>query len=186
MDQQQYLDQCNDGMNKRLQSFERDLTRVRTGRASITMLDGVKVDYYGSPAPINQVASLSTPDARTILISPFEKTLIQGIEKAIMKADLGVQPTNDGVVIRVPIPQLTEERRKDIVRQIKKMAEEAKVGLRQVRRDVNEALKKAEKAKEISEDESKQWQGEVQKVTDSFVKKIDDKLAVKEKEVMTV
>ena len=113
---------CKEGMEKRLSAFEKDLTRVRTGRASIAMLDGVRVDYYGAPTPINQVASLSTPDARTIVVSPFEKNLIQEIEKSIMKADLGIQPTNDGVVIRIPIPQLTEES-KEIVKQIKKMGE---------------------------------------------------------------
>ncbi|MFW7381198.1 MAG: ribosome recycling factor [Oligoflexus sp.] len=180
------IDECKQSMEKRLAAFEKDLTRVRTGRASINMLDGVKVDYYGTPTQLNQVSSLSTPDARTILISPFEKSLIQEIERSIMKADLGVQPTNDGVVVRVPIPQLTEERRKDIVKQIKKMAEEVKVSIRHIRRDSNEAVKKAEKAKEITEDESKQLQADVQKHTDSYVKKVDERLVVKEKEVMTI
>lgn len=177
---------CKANMEKRLAAFEKDLTRVRTGRASINMLDGIRVEYYGTPTPLNQVSSLSTPDARTILISPFEKSLIQDIEKAIMKADLGVQPTNDGVVIRIPIPQLTEERRKDIVKQLKKMAEEAKVSIRHIRRDANEAVKKAEKDKEVTEDESKQLQQEIQKQTDIFVKKVDERLAGKEKEVMTI
>jgi ribosome recycling factor len=173
-------------MSKRLQAFDRDLTRVRTGRASIAMLDGIKVDYYGAPTPLNQVSSLSTPDARTIIVAPFEKTLIQAIEKSIMKADLGVQPTNDGVVVRIPIPQLNEERRKDIVKQLKKMAEDAKVGIRQARRDANEAIKRSEKDKELTEDDSKRLQADIQKETDLFIKKVDDKLAGKEKEVMTV
>lgn len=177
---------CKVGMEKRLKGFETDLTRVRTGRASITVLDGVRVDYYGSPTPLNQVGTLSTPDARTIVISPFEKNLIQEIEKSIMKADLGLQPTNDGVVIRLPIPQLTEERRKDIVKQLKKMAEDAKVSIRHIRRDSNDAIKKMEKAKELTEDDSKQLQQDIQKQTDAFIKLVDERLAGKEKEVMTV
>ena len=180
------INKCEEGMDKRLKGFEKDLARVRTGRASITVLDGVKVDYYGSPTPLNQVGTLSTPDARTIVISPFEKNLIQEIERSIMKADLGLQPTNDGVVIRIPIPQLTEERRKDIVKQLKKMAEEAKVSIRHIRRDSNDSIKKQEKAKEITEDDSKQLQQDIQKQTDSFIKKVDERLQVKEKEVMTV
>lgn len=181
-----FIKECKDDMNKRLKGFENELTRVRTGRASISLLDGIKVDYYGSPTPLNQVSSLSTPDARTIIIAPFEKSLISGIEKSIMKADLGLQPTNDGVVVRIPIPALTEERRKDIVKNLKKLAEEAKVSIRHIRRDSNEAIKKAEKAKEITEDDGKKLQAEVQKQTDHFVKLIDDRLASKEKEVMTV
>src|SRR5690606_10405473 len=116
--------------------------------ASISLLDGIKVDYYGTPTPLNQVGTLTTPDARTIVIAPFEKKLISDIEKSIMKADIGVQPTNDGNVVRIPIPQLTEDRRKDIVKNLKKMAEEAKVAIRHIRRDANEAVKKQEKAKE--------------------------------------
>ena len=180
------VNDCKLGMEKRLKGFETDLTRVRTGRASITVLDGVRVDYYGSPTPLNQVGTLSTPDARTIVISPFEKNLIQEIEKSIMKADLGLQPTNDGVVIRIPIPQLTEERRKDIVKQLKKMAEEAKISIRHIRRDSNDAIKKMEKSKEVTEDDSKQLQQDIQKQTDAFIKQVDERLATKEKEVMTV
>ena len=177
---------CEESMEKRLSAFEKDLGRVRTGRASISMLDGIKVDYYGAPTALNQVASLSTPDARTIVVSPFEKKLIQDIERSIMKADLGIQPTNDGNVVRIPIPQLTEERRKDIVKQLKKMAEEAKVSVRHSRRDANDNAKKAEKAKEITEDENKHLQAEVQKLTDAYIKKIDDRLAAKEKEVLKI
>ncbi len=181
-----YVAKCKDEMQKRLASFDKDLTRVRTGRASISLLDGVKVDYYGSLSPLSQVATLSTPDARTIIISPFEKKLIQEIERSIMKADLGLQPNNDGVVVRIPIPQLTEERRKDIVKQLKKMGEEAKVNVRHVRRDINEDIKKAEKNKEITEDESKRFQDDVQKQTDGTIKSLDDKMAKKEKEIMTM
>lgn len=180
------VNDCTAAMEKRLAAFDKDLTRIRTGRASINMLDGIKVEYYGTPTALNQVSSLSTPDARTILISPFEKSLIQEIERSIMKADLGVQPTNDGNVVRVPIPQLTEERRKDIVKQLKKMAEEAKVAIRHSRRDSNDLIKRAEKAKEMTEDDSKQLQAKIQKQTDIYVKKIDERLVVKEKEVMTI
>ena len=177
---------CKVDMEKRIKGFETDLTRVRTGRASISVLDGVRVDYYGSPTPLNQVGTLSTPDARTIVVSPFEKNLIQEIEKSIMKADLGIQPTNDGVVIRIPIPQLTEDRRKDIVKQLKKMSEDAKVSIRHIRRDSNDSIKKMEKAKEITEDASKQLQQAIQKQTDAFIKLVDERFVVKEKEVMTV
>ena len=180
------VSQCNQNMGKRITAFERDLARIRTGRASITMFDGVKVDYYGNPTPLNQVSSLSTPDARTIVVSPFEKNLMQEIEKAILKADLGVNPTNDGNIIRVPIPQLTEDRRKELAKSIKKMAEDAKVGIRQARKDANDKIKKAEKSKDIPEDESKRLQGDIQKETDSFIKIIEDKSSKKESEVMKV
>lgn len=177
---------CKSKMDKSFKSFEKDLTRIRTGRASITLLDGVKVNYYGNPAPLSQVSTLSTPDARTIVISPFEKSLIGEIEKSIMKADLGLQPTNDGNIVRVPIPQLTEDRRKDIVKSLKKMGEDAKVSIRNTRRDSNEAVKKLEKSKELTEDDSKRVQADIQKVTDQFGKMVDDRLALKEKEVMTI
>ena len=177
---------CKEAMDKRLKAFERDLSKVRTGRASISLLDGINVDYYGSPTPLNQVGTLTTPDARTIVIAPFEKKMIGEIEKSIMKADVGVQPTNDGNVVRIPIPALTEERRKDIVKNLKKMGEEAKVAVRHARRDANDSIKKQEKAKEIAEDESKKLQQDVQKHTDSYVKLIDERLEKKEKEVMTV
>ncbi|RZA18514.1 MAG: ribosome recycling factor [Proteobacteria bacterium] len=180
------VEKCKDLMNGRIAGFEKDLVKIRTGRASISVLDNVRVDYYGTPSPLNQVATLSTPDARTILISPFEKKLIQEIERSIMKADLGLQPNSDGVVVRVPIPQLNEERRKEIVKQLKKMGEEAKVGIRHARRDINEEIKKEEKDKVITEDDSKRLQDEVQKLTDVFIKTLDDRMAKKEKEVMTV
>ncbi len=180
------MNKCTTGMEKRLASYEKELSRVRTGRASISLLDGVMAEYYGAPTPLNQVATLSTPDAKTIVVSPFEKNLIGEIEKAIMKADLGLQPTNDGVIIRLPIPALTEERRKDLVKSIKKMTEDAKVGVRHCRRDANDAIKKLEKSKEIAEDESKSQQQDIQKKTDDFIKKIDERMAAKEKEVMTI
>lgn len=179
------IDKCKETMNNRITAFDKDLTKIRTGRASIAILDNVRVDYYGTPSPLNQIATLSTPDARTILISPFEKKLIQEIERSIMKADLGLQPNSDGVVVRVPI-QLNEERRKEMVKQLKKMGEDAKVSVRHTRRDINEEIKKLEKDKAVTEDESKKLQDDIQKLTDTFIKTLDEKMAKKEKEVMTV
>jgi ribosome recycling factor len=180
------VDDCKQNMDKRLKGLEADMAKVRTGRASITILDGIKVDYYGSLTPLNQVATLSTPDARTINVAPFEKKLIQDIEKAIQKADIGVQPTNDGNVVRIPIPALTEERRKDIVKNLKKMAEECKVAIRNVRRDANDALKKQLKDKAIGEDDGKRLEAEIQKHTDQFIKFVDERLAKKEQEVLKI
>ncbi len=180
------INQCKQAMDKRIKGFENELKLVRTGRASITILDPVRVDYYGTPTPLNQVATLTTPDARTIVIAPFEKRLIQDIERSIQIADIGVQPTNDGNVVRLPFPPLTEERRKDIAKNLKKIAEESRVGIRNIRRDINEDIKKKEKNKEVSEDDSRKLQAEVQKLTDQFIKMVDDKLAAKEKEVMTI
>lgn len=174
---------CKQNMEKRVKSFEADLLKVRTGRASITLLDNVKVDYYGNMTPLNQVATLTTPDARTITVAPYEKKSIQAIEKAIMIADLGVQPTSDGNVVRVPIPPLNEERRKDIVKNLKKLAEEAKVSIRGNRRDSNEAIKKD---KNLTDDDKKRFEAEVQKHTDAFIKAIDERFEKKEKEVLTV
>ncbi len=180
------VEDCKANMEKRLKSLDNDLLKVRTGRASIAMLDGVKIDYYGSLTPLNQIATLSTPDARTINVTPFEKKLIQDIEKAIMIADLGVTPNNDGHVVRVPIPQLTEERRKDIVKNLKKVAEEAKVGIRQIRRESNDELKKQIKDKKVAEDEGKRLEDLIQKQTDAYIKSIDDRVVKKEQEVMKI
>jgi ribosome recycling factor len=177
---------CKDAMEKRLKALDNELKQVRTGRASIAVLDHVRVDYYGNPSPLSQVATLATPDGRTITIAPFEKKLIQEIERAIQKADIGVQPTSDGNVVRLPFPALTEERRKDIVKNIKKIGEEAKVSMRNARRDANEVIKKKEKDKAISEDERKKLETDIQKVTDASIKSIDDKIAAKEKEVLTI
>ena len=180
------INSCKQSMDKRIKSFENDLKLVRTGRASITILDPIRMDYYGTPTPLSQVATLTTPDARTIVISPFEKRLIQEIEKAIQIADIGVQPTNDGNVVRLPFPPLNEERRKDIAKNLKKLAEESRVGIRTSRREVNEEIKKLEKDTGVSEDDSRKLQAEVQKLTDQYIKQIDDRLAAKEKEVMTI
>jgi len=180
------VNQSKQNMEKRLKAFETDLTKIRTGRASIALVDGVKVDYYGNPSPLNQVATLSTPDARTIVVAPFEKSLIGEIERAIMKADLGLQPTNDGNVVRIPIPALTEDRRKDIVKNLKKMAEDAKISVRQIRKDSNDLVKTQQKNKLITEDDVKRLEKDIQKLTDDYIAKIDEKFAKKEKEIMTV
>lgn len=178
------IQKCEEAMDKRLQSLDKELLKVRTGRASIAVFDGVRVDYYGSPTPLNQVASLATPDPRSIVITPFEKSIIGSIERSIQMANLGLQPTNDGNVIRIPIPPLTEERRKEIAKGIRKSGEDAKVGVRKFRQDANNALKKAEKDKEISEDDSKSFQKDVQTITDKYTKIIDQRILKKEDEVL--
>ncbi len=173
-------------MQASIEALKKKFASVRTGRASLALLDGLTVDYYGTPTPIQQLASLSLPDSRQIAIQPWEQKIIPEIEKAIMKSDLGLTPMNDGKLIRINIPALTEERRKQLVKVVKKEAEEAKVAVRNIRRDVNEELKKLEKEKHISEDEIKKEHDEVQKITDSFVKKVDELLEHKEKEIMEV
>ncbi|MBP6217227.1 MAG: ribosome recycling factor [Oligoflexales bacterium] len=180
------LEACEAGMKKSLESLDRDFSRVRTGRASLTLLDGIKVNYYGTPTLLNQVASLSTPDARTIVIAPFEKKLLQEIEKSIQLADIGIQPTNDGHVVRLPIVPLNEEKRKEIAKNVAKLGEEAKVLVRKVRQDTNQKIKKDEKDKKIPEDESNLLQKEVQNLTDRYTKLVDEKTEKKRKEVMTI
>jgi ribosome recycling factor len=178
--------ELEEGMDKAISSLKNQLTRVRTGRASASVLDGVMVDYYGSPTPVNQVGQISTPEARLLQIQPFDKTLIGEIEKAIINANLGLTPSNDGNLIRIQFPALTEERRKEQVRDIKKIGEDAKIQIRNVRRDGNDKVKKAEKAKEISEDDSKKYQAQVQEVTDKYIKDVDTIIDAKEKELLTV
>jgi ribosome recycling factor len=173
-------------MEKSVESLRKEYQKVRTGRATTALLDDIKVNYYDTPTQLNQVASLTVPEARVIVIQPWESKLIPLIEKAILNANIGLTPTNDGKVIRLSLPPLTEERRKEIVKTLKKMAEDAKVALRNVRRDANDELKKLEKDKQISEDDLKRAEKEVQDVTNSFVSRIDEVLAVKEKEVMEV
>ena len=173
-------------LEKGIEAFRRDLGKVRTGRANLSILDGLKVDYYGTPTPLNQVASLNVPDARMITIKPWEKTLIPEIEKSIRAAQLGLNPNSDGEIVRVPMPALTEERRKDLVKVVKKMAEEAKVALRAARRDANEMLKDFLKDKTITEDEEKAGLKKVQDATDGAVSKVDEILAKKEAEIMEV
>lgn len=176
----------NDSMKKAIDSLKYQMGKIRTGRASASILDGVVVDYYGSTTPIAQVGQISTPEARLLQIQPFDKTLIPAIEKAIFGANLGVTPTSDGNFVRLNFPALTEEKRKDIVKETKKIGEDVKVMVRNARRDQNDAVKKAEKDKLISEDESKKIQTEIQNITDKFTKEIDTIVAAKEKEVLSI
>jgi ribosome recycling factor len=173
-------------MEKTIGALNKSFSRVRTGRASIALLDGIKVDYYGTATPINQVANVSVPESRQILIVPWDASIINAIEKAIQKSDLGVTPSNDGKTVRLAIPQLTEERRKEIAKTVKKMAEEGKIKLRNARRDANEELKTLKKNNKISEDEMFSAQEEVQKLTDLYIEKTDKILAAKEKEIMEI
>jgi ribosome recycling factor len=178
--------ETNDRMSKTVDNLKKDLSRVRTGRASPSLLEAISVDYYGSPVPVNQIANISVPEARLIVIQPWEKSMLGTIEKAIQASDLGLNPKNDGNVLRVPIPALTEERRKDLFKHCKKTAEDCKVAVRNIRRDGNDKVKKSQKDKSITEDEEKKIIDEVQKLTDKYIKSIDDLLAVKEKEIMEV
>ncbi len=181
-----HVQDCKNRMLKSIENLEKEFSKLRTGRASTALVDGIRVEYYGTPTPLNQVASVSIPDSRTISIAPWDRNAFTSIEKAIMKSDLGLTPINDGKAIRINIPPLTEERRKDLVKMAKKYTEEAKVAIRNVRRDVNEALKKMQSSKEISEDDLHKAQDEVQKTTDNFVKKAETVLAEKEKEIMEI
>jgi ribosome recycling factor len=173
-------------LDKGIDGFKRELLKVRTGRANLGILDGIKIDYYGTPTPLNQIASLNVPDARLITIKPWEKTLISEIEKAIRAAQLGLNPSSDGEIVRVPMPALTEERRRDLVKVVKKMAEEAKVVQRAHRRDANEMLKDFLKDKQITEDEEKLGLKKVQEATDAAVTRIDEIMAKKEAEILEV
>ncbi len=172
-------------MEKVLEVMARDLSRIRTGRASVALLEGIKVDAYGTSMPLTQVASLAAPEARLLTVQPWDLSLLADVEKALLKSDLGLTPVNDGKVLRLPIPALTTERRKDLVKMVKKMGEEAKVALRNIRREANEDLKEMKKEKMLSEDEAHRAQEEVQKVTDEFIKKVDAQAAEKEKEIMS-
>lgn len=173
-------------MDKGIAALQSELAKVRTGRASLHVLDGIRVNYYGAPTPVNQVASLSIPEARLIVIQPWESHLIPEIEKAILEANIGLTPSNDGKVLRLSIPKLTEERRRDIVKQVKNLGEEARVAVRMVRRDANEEIKKLKNSSSISEDDMKKSQDQVQKLTDKYVEDIDKIVASKEQDIMTV
>jgi ribosome recycling factor len=173
-------------MTNAIQAFSRELSSIRAGRATPAILDRLSIDYYGAPTPINQVAGISVPEARLITIQPYDKSVLGDIEKAILKSDLGLSPSNDGSIIRLAVPALTEERRKDLVKQVKKEAEEAKVGIRNIRRDANDEFKKLEKKSEITVDDLRSYSDEVQKLTDSNIAKIDDLAKAKEKEIMEV
>ena len=186
MDIDSILLDAEERMEKAVGAQERDFSKLRTGRASTALVDGIKADYYGTPTPIGQMASVTVPDSRTVSIQPWDKGGISIIEKAILKSDLGLTPVNDGKVIRIMIPPLTEDRRKDLVKVARKYTEEAKVAVRNVRRDANDSLKKLEKDKAISEDEQKKASEDVQKLTDKFVSEADKKCAAKEKEIMEI
>lgn len=176
----------NDSMKKAVDSLKHQLTKVRTGRASVSILDGIQVEYYGSLSPLNQLGQVSTPEARQLQIQPFDKSMLGAIEKAIFGANLGVTPTNDGNLIRLNFPTLTEDKRKDLARDIKKIGEDTKVVIRNLRRDQNDAVKKFEKDKAVSEDDAKKIQAEIQVITDKFTKEVDTIVANKEKEVLAI
>ncbi len=180
------LSEAKTAMEKAVKALRKEMSKVRTGRASTSLLDDVMVEYYGMPTPLSQVATLSTPEARLITVQPWEKNLIPEIEKALFKADIGLTPSSDGQLIRLPVPALTEERRRDMVKIIKRMAEDAKISVRNARRDANENLKMLEKEKEITEDDLKRSEKDVQQLTDEFVATIDSVVENKEQEVMEV
>ena len=173
-------------MEKTLGALKTDLGKVRTGRASLALLDHIRVDYYGTSTPLQQVATLSVPEPRAMTIQPWDTSVIGEIEKAILKSELGLTPANDGKIIRISIPRLTEERRKELVKVVKKMAEGTKVAMRNIRRDANESLKGMEKSKKISQDEQRQMMDKVQTVTDKSIEKADGVLAAKEKEILEI
>jgi ribosome recycling factor len=178
------LAECREKMGKTIQALRKDFMRIRTGRASTALLDGIKVHCYDTQMPIDQVASLSTPESRLITVKPWDQSIIGEIEKSILKSELGLTPMNDGKIIRIPIPPLTEERRKELAKLAKKMGEESKIAIRNQRREANELFKELKNEKEISEDEFFKCQEEVQKITDEFIKKVDEVSAEKEKEIL--
>jgi len=172
-------------MEKALAALKRDFATLRAGKASPSLLDRIQVEYYGTPTPLNQLANITTPDSRTLLIQPWDKSSLADIERAILKSDVGLNPSNDGSIIRLTVPMLTEERRIELVKTAKKIAEDAKVAVRNIRRDANDSIKKLEKT-EISEDESKRYQDDIQKLTDKYIAESDKVLATKEKEILEV
>lgn len=182
----QIINSVKERMDKAVAALSRELSTIRAGRANAAILDKVTVDYYGAPTPINQLAGVSVPEARLLVIQPYDKSILGEIEKAIQKSDLGLNPTNDGSILRIAIPALTEERRKELVKLVKKEAEEAKIAIRNIRRDGNDELKKAEKNGEITEDELRGYTEDVQKITDAHVQKMDEVAKEKEKEIMSV
>jgi ribosome recycling factor len=186
MDIDSILLDTEDRMEKALAAQDREFSKLRTGRATSALVDGIKADYYGTPTLISQMASVAVPDSRTVTIQPWDKGGIAMVEKAILKSDLGLTPINDGKIIRIVVPPLTEERRKDLVKVARKYTEDAKVAVRNVRRDANDSLKKLEKDKAISEDEQKKASEDVQKLTDRFVAEADKKCTTKEKEIMEI
>lgn len=180
------LKHADEKMKKAVEVVREELVKIRTGKATTALLDSVKIDYYGTMTALNKIASVSTPDVHTIAVQPWEKSIIPIIEKAILQANLGLNPANDGTVVRVPIPPLNEERRRELVKLVKKFGEDGKIVIRNIRRDAIEHLKKAEKGDHMPEDERKRGEQETQKLTDKFIKDIDNLLAIKEKEIMEV
>jgi ribosome recycling factor len=180
------IDQLAQGMDKSIQVLKAELAKLRTGRASTALVDSIPVEYYGSNTPLSQVANITTPDARTIQINPWEQSMLPTIEKAILAANIGLTPQNDGKVIRINVPPMTEERRKELVKLLKKMGEDTRVAIRNQRRDGNDLIKKMEKEKKISEDESKKFQDLIQKKTDERIAEVDKIIQAKEKEIMTI
>lgn len=186
MEVKEIIAQHEEKMDKTIEALKRELSSIRTGRASTSLLDRITVDYYGTPTPVKQVANVAAPEPRMITITPWEPKMLGEIEKAILKSDLGLNPNNDGKIIRLEIPQLTEERRKELSKKVSRIAEDSKVVIRNIRRDANETIKKMEKKKEVTEDDSKEGQENIQKLTDKKIKVIDEIKAKKEKEVMAV
>src|SRR5690606_1274027 len=180
------IEETKDRMVKSLQSLRRELASIRAGRANASLLDRISVDYYGAPTPVNQLAGISVPEARLLVIQPYDKSVIGDIEKAILKSDLGITPANDGNVIRIAVPALTEERRKELVKVVKKEAEEGKVSIRNIRRDANDSLKKLEKNGDITEDDHRGYSDDIQKMTDDHIRQIDKIAKEKEDEIMEV
>ncbi len=185
MEEEVYLE-AEEKMKKAVSAFQRELSTLRAGRASPALVDKIEVDYYGIPTPLNQIASISAPESRLLVIQPWDKNVISNIEKAILKSDLGLNPNNDGNVIRLSFPQLTEERRKELVKFVRKKAEEGKVAVRNIRREANDSLKSMEKKGDISEDDSRRFQDEIQKLTDKYIEEVDEVLQNKEKEILEV
>lgn len=182
----QVIANTKEKMTKAIQAYTRELSSIRAGRASASLLDRIVVDYYGAPTPVNQLASVSVPEARLLVIQPYDKTIVTDVEKAILKSDLGLTPNSDGTLIRLAIPPLTEERRKELVKQVKKEAESAKVAIRNIRRDANDDLKKLEKNGEISEDDLRGYSDDVQKITDEYINKVDELTKSKEQDILEV
>jgi len=183
---QEVVKQFEDKMNKSIEVLQEDFANIRAGRANPHLLDKIKVDYYGTPTPLQQVGNVSVPEARIILITPWEKSLLKEIERSINQADIGINPTNDGTAIRLVFPELTEDRRKELAKDIKKKGEDTKVAIRNVRRDAVEKIKKMEKASEITEDDRKEGETRIQKITDKAIEKVDGVVENKTKEIMTV
>ncbi len=182
----QVIDALKKDMEHTIDVMRKELAKMRTGRASTALIEGVMVEYYGARTPLNQLAALSAPEVRLLVVQPYDRSMMQAIEKAIMQSDLGLTPINDGKVVRVPIPELTEERRKEFVRHVRKVAEEYRVSVRNHRRDANERMKKMQKDKQIPEDEARSTQERVQKMTDEYIEKLDKLLKTKEDELMAV